>query len=223
MPDIFDASKDTKSLKKGKTAVAEGLNITRTVERIARGKSHALAAFVPIPRHLRFATQEKAEKIILLTRRHPITNLPWMGMVVLMAVGPSLVLPILDLHLVPERFQLITVLLWYLFTFAVGFQKFLSWFYNVGIVTDERLVDINFPTLLYRDISQAKLDQVQDVSVKVGGYIRSLFDFGDVYIQTAGEVPEIKFEDVPHPAEVSEILNEELLAEEQEKLDGRAR
>jgi len=118
---------------------------------------------------------------------------------------------------------LIIIIGWYLLTFAFAFERFLSWFYNVNIITDERIVDINFPSILYKDISETKIDRVQDVSAKTGGYIRSLFDYGDVLIQTAGTIPEICFEAIPHPARVSQILNELLYEEEKEKLEGRVR
>jgi len=128
-----------------------------------------------------------------------------------------------SLNFIPSGYRLIITLAWYLLTFAFSLEKFLSWFFNVNIITDERIVDIDFPSILYKDISETKIDQIQDVSIKVGGFIRSLFNFGDVLIQTAGAVPEIHFSAVPNPEQVSKILNELILEEEQEKLDGRVR
>ena len=77
--------------------------------------------------------------------------------------------------------------------------------------------------MLYRDITEAKIDKIQDVNIKTGGYIRSLFNFGDVLIQTAGAIPEICFEDVPDPQRVSQVINQLLYEEEQEKLEGRVK
>ena len=98
-----------------------------------------------------------------------------------------------------------------------------AWFFNVNIITDERVVDIDFHNILYKDLSETKIDQVQDISIKVGGFTRSLFNYGDVYIQTAGAEPEICFEAVPNPEQVSKILNHLAMEEEQEKLEGRVR
>ena len=77
--------------------------------------------------------------------------------------------------------------------------------------------------MAYREISECNIDQIQDVTVRVGGVLRTLFRFGDVYIQTASENPQIEFEAVPNPDGVSKILRELRVEEEQEKLEGRVR
>jgi len=204
MPDIFVAKK-----KPVKTSPPQ--------------KTNALAAFIKKPKNINFETQEKKEEIVLFLRRHWITNVPWVLVIVLMLVAPVFLrfFPLLDF--LPGRFQFITLIGWYLLTTAVVFEKFLSWLFNVNIITDERIVDIDFPSLLYREISSAKIDQVQDISTKVGGFIRSLFNYGDVLIQTAGTEPEICFEAVPRPGQVAKILNQMMLEEEQEKIEGRVR
>lgn len=214
MPDIFIArpekEKPVKPIKK------------ELDEALAQG-SRFLASFVSRPRNLHFETQEKKEKIVLLLRRHPITNLPWVLLGILMVIAPLTISRIVSLAFIPANYLFISLLVWYLLVFAYVFERFLTWFFNVNILTDERIVDIDFPSLLYREISSAKTDQIQDVSVKVGGFVRSLFNYGDVLIQTAGTIPEICFEAVPNPEQVSRILNELIYEEEQEKLDGRVR
>ncbi len=182
-----------------------------------------LAAFIPRPRNLKFETQEPKEKIVLLLRRHPITNLPWVGLVILLIFIPFLLGGIIPWNSFPSGYQLILLLVWYLFVFAFVFERFLIWFFNVNILTDERIIDISFPTLLFRQIAQTKIDKIQNVSIKTGGYIRSLFNFGDVLIQSAEAIPQIVFEAVPNPEKVSQIINDLLLEEEREKIEGRVR
>ena len=101
-------------------------------------------------------------------------------------------------------------------------ESFLTWFFNVFIVTDERLIDVDFLSLIYKNITAAKLDNIEDITAETGGAIRSIFNFGTVKVQTAGSQPEIEFEDVPQPAKVTRLLNELLLEEEREKIEGRA-
>jgi hypothetical protein len=50
----------------------------------------------------------------------------------------------------------------------------------------------------------------------MGGVVRTMFDYGDVFVQTAGEVPRIEFEAVPHPDKVAKILRELCFLEEEE-------
>lgn len=215
MPDIYVAPakrrKDRKTKKPKKEAV------------IRERPTSSLAAFVPRPDKVRFETQEKKEKIVLLLRRHVITNVPWVLLALLMVLVPWIVKLFISFDFIPFRYQLMSLIGWYLLTFAFVFERFLSWLFNVNILTDERVVDIDFPTILYREISSTKTDQIQDVSVKIGGFIRSLFDYGEILIQTAGTIPEICFEAVPHPTRVAEIINDLILEEEKEKLEGRVR
>jgi len=218
MPDIFVAKEE-----KEKKAAPTEKKIVLKKKPIKYRRNRFWTAFVHKPRNWRFETQADEEKIILLLRRHPIVNLPWLLLAILMFFGPFLLLLLIPLNFIPGNFRFMSLVCWYLLTFAVFFEKFLLWFFNVKILTDERIIDIDFPTLLYRDIKEAKIDKVQDISVKTGGYLRSLFNFGDVVIQTAGAVPEICFEAVPNPEQVSHILNNLMLEEEQEKLDGRAK
>lgn len=185
--------------------------------------SHLWSAFIPHPSRIRFDTQDKEEEIILLLRAHPITNLPWVALAAMMIGASFLVLKFVNLNFIPGNFILISFLSWYLLTFAFAFSQFLRWFFGVFIITDERVIDIDFPNLLFRSIAQTKIDKIQNVSIKTGGYIRSLFDYGDVLIQSAEAVPQIKFEAVPNPERVAEVLDQLMLEEEQEKIDGRTR
>lgn len=210
MPDIFNASKPKKtSPTPAKSERKDGKlpAIDRIKSNIAH-KSRSFASFVGLPRGLKFDTQEDEEQIILLLRRHPITNIPWMLLLVVMVVVPFIVFPTFFANWLPFRFQIVVFCFWYLFAFAYGFQQFLSWYFNVDIITNERIVSFAFPNILYREINQCRLTQVEDTSVKVGSFIRSLFDFGDIAIQTAGEVPNIFIDAVPHPTDVVEVLNE---------------
>ena len=215
MPDIYVAEekKKERSAREYSSVMAEH-----------KQTRHALAAFVVRPRKLKFETQDPEEKVLLLLRRHGITNIPWMVAVIIMSLGPAVAGEIVPaLGLIPMRFQVMMTVMWYLLTVGLVLEKFLSWYFNVYIVTDERIVDIDFYSLIYKEISDTKIERIQDVTVTQGGVIRALFNFGTVYIQTAGEKREFDFEDVPRPQIVAKFLNEMLLEEERERMEGRVR
>lgn len=209
MPDIYVAPKEKKPEKKK--------------EKVVKQTHNPLAAFVVKPPDIKFETQEKEEEIILLLRRHWITNLPWVCLSLLLIIAPSFLRFFPILASLPFGYQVIVVILWYLFTLAFVLENFLSWYFNVDVVTDERIVDIDFYSLIYKEISHCKIDQIQDVTFKMGGIVRTIFNYGDVLIQTAAEVPVFEFESVPRPALVVQKLNELILEEEQEKLEGRVK
>jgi hypothetical protein len=110
-----------------------------------------------------------------------------------------------------------------LITTAFAFEEFLKWFFHVNIITDERIIEVDFVNLFYREITDANIDQIQDVTVEVGGGIRTMFHFGDLVIQTAAEIPKIDFDAIPNPDKVARILRELRIEEEVEKLEGRVR
>lgn len=194
-------------------------------ETVAKEKPtrNSLSAYVVKPNDIHFETQEREEKIVLLLRRHFISNLRWVIITILFLLTPMFFGIVPALVLLPFRFKVVVIAMWYLFVIAYVFEKFLSWYYNVYIITDERIVDIDFHSLLYKEISQAKIDNIQDVTFVMGGLTQAMFNFGTVFIQTAGEQREFDFDDVPHPDKVAKVLNELMIEEEKEKLEGRVR
>lgn len=182
-----------------------------------------LGAFYKNPRGLDFETSHPEEEILLVLRRHPITNIQWMLVIIVMIFAPIVLSVFPLLEFLPGNFQFIAILGWYLVTTAFALQNFLTWFYNVDIITDERIVDIEFYNLIYKQVSDAKTDRIQDVTYKMGGAIRNIFNFGDVYVQTAGEVPNFEFLAVPNPDKVVEVLQQQRIEEEREKHEGRVR
>ncbi len=164
---------------------------------------------------LRFITQQEDEEIVLLVRAHPITNVGWILISLLMLLLPSLLLASGIFANVPGKFVFIGELIWYLMTFAYAFEKFLYWYYSVFIVTNERLVDIDFTNLLWREITYASLNHIEEPEMVTGGFIRSLLRYGDVNITTASEDPSIEALGVPYPDRIIDIISR--LSEELEK------
>lgn len=221
-PVIYQAKKNKDKSKHSKDISRRELKRTLGQLGIASANS-PLAAFIPLPKKVKFETQDKEEKVILLLRRHWFTNVPWIAIVLLAFLVPFSLTRIPLLEFLPVRFQLMTVIIWYLMILGFIFDRFLSWYFNVFIITDERVIDVDFFSLVYREISQAKTDSIQDVTYKSGGLFRTIFDYGDVFIQTAAEKLTVEFESVPQPAQVVKILNQLILEEEQEKVEGRTR
>lgn len=204
MPEIFSSPKNTHS-----KAVAKPDNIpVSTLGPVAQ----ALSAFMVRPDGIKFETQEAKEEILLFMRRHLITNVPWVFSSLVLLVIPLIIVPLLvgtqTLPAgLPPGYFLILPLLWYLGTFGFVLVNFLHWYFNVYIVTNERVVDIDWENLLYKQISSTQLEKIQDVTYKQGGIIDSFFDFGNVYIQTAGTEPNFEFDAVPKPEHVVRQIN----------------
>lgn len=223
MTDIFVNPLLKSSKKAGKKKQAKTAKIREEVYRILRKAPAPASAFVARPKDIAFETQIEKEEIVLLLRRHPITNFGWIFIAFLMCLAPFALRFFPVVEFLPPRFQFIALLMWYLLTVAFILEQFLGWYFNVYIITDERLVDVDFVSLIYKEISDAAIDKIQDVSFKMGGIFGTMFNYGTVYVQTAAEKPRFEFEKVPNPALVAKILEKLRMEEEQEKLEGRVR
>jgi len=223
MPDIFVSGKSEKPKKQPKKKVSKRPVGSFSKHKLEGHSHNPLSAFGYFPDNVDFETREKKEKIVLLLRRHPITNLTWILTGGLMVLAPILLSFFPLLSFLPTNFQLVAILGWYLVSIAFILEGFLTWFFNVNIVTDERIIDIDFHNLIYKEVSDAKIDKIQDVTYKMGGVVRTIFDYGDVYVQTAAEIPAFEFLAVPKPARVARVLQDLIIEEEKEKLEGRVR
>ena len=188
------------------------------------GHTHnPLTSFCYFPDHVKFVNQDPEERVILLLRKHPITNIRWILLTILFLIIPVF-LPLLSFfEILPNEYQTVLTIALYLMTIAYGFEKFLSWYFHVNIITDVRIIEVDFHNLVYREITDANVDQIQDVTVEMGSPVRTALNFGDVIVQTAAQIPKIEFEAVPSPDKVAKVLRELRVEEEIEKLEGRVR
>ena len=217
MPDIFVSQKNSKDKEKKEKSFNK-----EESSPVEKEKSY-LASYLRNPHGVDFEIKDKEEKIELLLRMHPITNLKWILISLIMFLSPLLIrqFPILDF--LPKNYEFIVCLGWYLITISYILESFLTWYFNVYIITDERIIDVDFYNLIYKDVSEAEIEKIQDVSYRMGGVIRTLFNFGDVFIQTAAEKPNFEFLAVPKPDKVAKLLQELKVQEKQEELEGRVR
>lgn len=175
-------------------------------------KPSPLAALMFNPPDVCFETQDTDEKVIFLLRQHWVTNLPWITIGVFLLLIPPLIFLIrLFFNFsfpIPFPILLAGCLFWYLISLGYLFINFLIWYFNAYLITNERVIDIDFIGLTYKQVSATRIEKIQDVTFKVGGIIRPLFDYGDVFIQTASEEPNFEFHAVPKPAFVADQLGE---------------
>lgn len=173
-----------------------------------------LTSFAVSPEGIKFETQEKEETVVLFLRQHLVVMIGPTLLVLVLAIAPLILFPFFYQYLtlpvvVPPAYFVVGTAFWYVVTFGFALMSFLRWFFNIYIVTDKRIVDIDFIHLLYKEFSEARLDRIQDISYKSSGIFSVFFDYGDAYVQTAGgDLPNIEFLAVPKPAKVVETISE---------------
>lgn len=145
-------------------------------------------------------------------RRHWFVVVSESTAVALLALIPFIALGASSaIHLSPELFYVILSLCagWLLILWSIFFIIWTNYYLDVWIVTDQRIIDIEQITLFNRVVSEFRLDRVQDVTIKVNGLIATLLDFGDIHVQTAGEMEKFLIKGVPKPYVVKDKIIKE--------------
>lgn len=171
-------------------------------------------SYVENPQDLRFEGQDSSEQILLLLRAHPITNLKWIIPAIVLFFLPFFIETVLAMfsvpsNIVPESFALVLLLFNFLLIMVISFEGFLYWYFNVYIVTNKNIIDVDFHSILYKNIDVAPLRNIEDTSSSMGGILSSIFHFGNVFIQTAGAAKNIDLLDVPRPHHVADYILDE--------------
>jgi hypothetical protein len=96
--------------------------------------------------------------------------------------------------------------MYYLYITLMFFNAFIDYYLDVWIVTTERMINIEQRNLFNRVISEKSLYRMQDITSEVKGFVPTLFNFGTIYIQTAGTEQRFIFKDVPNAPEVTQQI-----------------
>jgi len=203
MPDIF----------LGEPSQPSQPAISETNNRKTSNTNNALSSYLFMPESMRFETQEPDETIILLLRKHWVTNAFWILMSIVLIIAPFIIFPLfiyggINPQNLPTTLVTFCIITWYLLTFSYMLVNFLLWYFTVSIVTNERIIDIDFDNILNKKFSATRITKIEDVTQRTGGFIRSIFDYGDVIIQTAGTDAVFLFLAVPHPEKVVRTVNQ---------------
>lgn len=174
---------------------------------------HLFAGYCDNPKSVAFGDQQEHEILLLLLRRHFITNLSWLFKAFLFALIPLGIellgyLGLISLSFFTPQAKII-IYTFYYFIIISGymFVNYITWFYNISIVTNVRVLDVDYSNIVVEHVDATKLSQVEDVGYAQIGIIRSIFDYGDVRLQTAGAASNFEFLAVPHPERVIKVIN----------------
>ncbi len=107
------------------------------------------------------------------------------------------------------------ILLVWLYAFLV----WIDYFFDVWIITNERVINIEQKGLFVRAVSELKFSRIQDVTSEVSGMIPTILNFGDVKVQTASEEDYFLFRRVPDPYHVKDLIMERLRTERDDEIN----
>lgn len=151
-----------------------------------------------------FEDQFDDEEVLFVFRKHPIVMRK--GLVIgafapLIGVLPAAINPDLGFG-------------WFFGGLALGmlawglilFPFWITWFYSIMIVTDQRLIQITQKGLFHKTVVDLGLSQIQMVNYQVAGIQQTLLGYGTIMMQTY--VGDLVIHEVHHPAKIQKkILN----------------
>ncbi len=159
-----------------------------------------------------FPGQQDGEEIVMETRQHwmvfLIKFILWLMFAAILiltdwAIGRFA--PTLGTHPYVEYVNLIKSI--YLMFLVLGLLILWAMYYlNVQIITNQRVVDITQESLVHHTISELHLSRIEDVTAEVDGVLGTFLDYGNVYIQTAGETERFVFDRIPNPTRVEKMI-----------------
>jgi uncharacterized membrane protein YdbT with pleckstrin-like domain len=153
------------------------------------------------------------EVTLLKLRRHPIVFLQDIAVLLFLLALPPFVVFFMNVTnaqlpndgLVPVL-VILSASVYYLYITLFLFYNFFIFFLDRWIVTNQHIIDIEQKTVFNRVVSKLELERIQDVTAETKGFMQTLFNYGDVYIQTAGERERFVFKDVPAPQFAADII-----------------
>ncbi len=172
-----------------------------------------LSAYCTRPEGVTFANQEPDEAILLFLRRHFITNLPWIIFTLFLFIIPPLLVLINSVSeifpfAIPTGLLIVIVIFYYLLILGYAFGNFISWFYNIGIVTQKHVIDLDSSNILSHNTTTAGLNEVVDVKFTQRGFFQSSFNYGDIHVQTEALRANFDFIAAPNPTQVEDIISD---------------
>ena len=156
--------------------------------------------------HLEDVLQLKeGENVVRLTRRHILTLAPPLLLALVLIVLPFFLLfPLFDLGVIGVVMFAAAVL----FGIGVAYRGVMLWDADVLILTTHRLVDVDQKGLFTRNVTEAQLANIQDVSWSKKGFWQTVLGMGSVQVQTAGSANKIEAIHIAEPQRLAEFLND---------------
>ncbi len=161
------------------------------------------------PPNVRFDRKEKDEEIIMITRKHWVA---YFTHILLAFFIPMLPIALLIISSNSELYGKSTIYLGlFIASIVIAINiivtAIVQWYYNISIITGKRILCLKVNSIFQHSYTEILWRKIQDVSHDSIGVLSSIFDIGNVYLDTAGEGIDLTVKFVPQPRDVQEVIN----------------
>lgn len=145
--------------------------------------------------------------------RHPIIFLGIFVMFIVLFLVPIMSYFVLK-NFLPQLlehsvfFPILAVLFfsYYLFMLTFSLNVWVDNYLDVWTLTNMRIISRNQLGWFNRTNSELELSKVQDVAVSQRGILATIFNYGDLHVQSAGATERFLLKNVPNPVKVSRFI-----------------
>ena len=152
------------------------------------------------------------EHVVLFCRRHWLYFYTKLAGIVLALLLPTAAL-LWIVHLTAGlggtvgKIALIIAALWVVFWAIRGYFTWYRYQNDIWVVTNQRIIDSTKYNWIKQRMASADLVDVEDINVVRDGLLPTMFNFGDVRVQTAGEIGNFVLAGIPAPSNVLGVVD----------------
>lgn len=149
-----------------------------------------------------FDGQRADEDTIFVIKRHPwvLANAGFW------VIGFIIVVVIFVLFFGLSNLTSILIIALVLFFVIFGFYQWFVYNNYLYVLTNQRIIIIEQNGLFGRKITEAELEKIQNSTVEIKGLLKTLLNFGNVTLRTAGIDPVMVLNNVENPFEVQQSI-----------------
>lgn len=148
-----------------------------------------------------FADQFDDEDVLFVFRKHPIVmrkGLILMMICILLGTVPALIKPEMSYFYGGLAASFVLSILLFL-------PFWISWFYSVFIVTNQRLIQITQKGLFNKSVVDLSLNQIQSLNYEIKGLQATMLGFGTIMVQTY--MGDLVVHEIHHPSQIVKELS----------------
>lgn len=149
----------------------------------------------------------EGERILKVYHHHP-TPFVFNVLKVILGTFPFLLLLFLFESLFSTKaFIFAHLILFFVFSLIIVYISFIYWLDKL-VITDKRVVYINWKYLTVREEAEALINDIQDIRTKENGFLSNfwIFDYGKLRIDTPSSYVIVEFYNAPDPEEIRKYI-----------------
>jgi membrane protein YdbS with pleckstrin-like domain len=153
-----------------------------------------------------FEGQRPGEQVEVLVRTHPMRFM-WPGIkTLLIFLVPVAIYLFFGLNLYASIF-IIAFIVWGITEIVEEWYEYTN---DICLITNMRIISIDQKGYFKRQIAEAELDKIQEAEYSTKGPLQTMFNFGDIKLQTASSSSHLVLQNVPRPYEVQQEITKRI-------------